>query len=216
VDASLEGVDLGRAGLFENSNVIENTGGSSLKLSLTGQGESVADILGNANGEGALYVEDLLFRKEILTLLSSDLLEQISRSLYTSKLTPDETRFECTALAFQVDDGVVSTPFGIGVVSNNFSIIGDAIIDLSTEQLQLNYSTKPKGGLGVGLNTVANIVSLKGPLKSPSLSINQSGLLRFGVTVGAAIASSGLSLLAEGIYQKYHANTDVCAKAMGR
>lgn len=216
IDVSLNQIDLSRAGWLDGSDQIENSGGAWLELSLTGRGNSLAEFMATASGEGGFYVEDLLFKENALSLFSSDLVDQLIDAINPSKKRKSQTRLRCTALTFQIMTGKLDTPFGLAIESDDFVIIGDAELDFRDEQLEVEFNTRPKRGLGIGLNRVANLVKLEGALASPSLSLSGSGLLAFGASVAAAIASSGATLIAEGLYEKTQANSDVCGKALGQ
>lgn len=62
---------------------------------------------------------------------------------------------------------------------------------------------------------ISSLIKLQESLGSSSLSVSQSGLLKSGASLAAAIAGSGVTLLAQGLYEKHRANSEVCAKALG-
>ena len=212
--ADLENFDLARAGLLQSTNFIENTGGTNFKLTLDGHGESIAEILGSANGEGGLYIEDLVLKEGMLHILSSDILDQLVNALNPSKKRNKQTRLICSALTFQLKDGTLTTPMGFAVDADNFAILGEGKINFSDESIKVMIDSKPKKGLGFGLNKFVNLIEIEGQLAAPQLSLSKTGLLRLGATLAAALASGGLTLLGEGLMDKQLANSDVCAQAL--
>lgn len=213
---SLDEIDLSHARIFKGSDGIENVGGAYAALSLVGHGESLAAIMASANGEGGFYIEDLLLTRGVLQFFSSNLLDQLAVALNPFHTKKKSTRFRCAAVAFQLNDGQLKTPFGYAIEADDFSVIGHGKINFNNEFLDLEFSSKPKKRLGFNLNKVASLVKLNGALTAPELSLSQSGLLKFGATVAASIASGGVTLLAEGLFDKRTANSDVCAKALGK
>lgn len=214
--ANLKNFDLARAGLLQNSNLIENTGGTTVMLQLDGHGDSIADILASANGEGGLYIEDLVLKQGILRVLSSDLLDQLVDAIDPSKVRSDETHLLCSALAFQLDNGKLDTPMGFAIESDKFAILGKANLNFNDESINVMINSKPRKGLGFSLNRFVNLVEIEGQLATPKLSLSESGLLRLGASLAAAVASSGVTLLAEGLWERQQANSNVCAQALGK
>lgn len=216
INLALNEIDLARAMVFDGTELIESTGSTWAELAFTGEGSSIAQILASATGEGGFYIENLLFNEKILSLFSSDLLDQLTDALNPfADRDMMGTQLLCSAITFQIHDGVLQTPFGFAVEASDYSVVGDGQVDFNDETLEIMFNSKPKTGLGIGLNRLANLVKLDGALASPSLTLSEVGLLQFGASVAAAVASGGVTLIAEGLYNKHAAMSDVCAQALG-
>ena len=216
LDMSLDDVDLSILGLVSGSGLVISEGGTHARLSLTGEGNSIASILGSVNGEGGLYIENLIIKQGALKLVSSDILDQLLAAINPFKKKKPETFLKCSALVFQINDGLVNTPYGFAVEASDFSVIGSGSLNFKDELIDLDFRTKPKKGLGLSLNKFASLVKLSGPLTKPQVTFNRKGLFRFSASLAAAVASGGLTYVAEGLYEKQQANSDVCAKALGQ
>lgn len=216
VSAALNEFNLARAMVFDGTELLESTGGTWANLDFTGKGSTIADILGSATGEGGVYVENLLFKENVLAIFSSDLLDQLANALnpFADKQIMG-TQLRCSSILFQLQDGVLQTPYGFATEADDFSVVGDGMINLQDETIALMFNPKPKTGLGISLNRLAGLVKLEGALKSPSLRLSEIGLLQFGASIAAAVASGGVTLIAEGLYNKHSAMSDVCAQALG-
>lgn len=75
--------------------------------------------------------------------------------------------------------------------------------------------TGVREGVGISTANLANLVRLRGSLMEPTLAIDPLGAARTAVSAGAAVASGGLSLLAEQVLQGAGETEDVCAIALG-
>ena len=212
----LENFDLTRAGLLQSTNFIEHAGGTTAKIKLIGRGDSVADILGSANGEGGVYIDNVVLKQGMLHVLSSDLLDQLVDAINPSKQQSKQTRLICSVLVFEIKDGTLNTPTGFAVDLDKFSIHGNANIDFSDESIDVVIDSKPKKGLGFSFSRFVNLIKIDGQLAAPKLSLSKTGVLRLGASVVAAAASGGISLLAEGLWHRRHANSDICAQALGK
>ncbi len=217
VDVILDEFDLSRTMVFNGNELVDSAGGAWINLSFTGEGVTVAEILGSATGEGGVYIEDLVFQENALAIFSSDLIEQLADALnpFADKKMMG-TQLHCSAIMFQLEDGMLMTPFGFATDASDFSVVGEAQVSLKNETMELMFNPRPKTGLGVSLRRLAALVKLEGAIASPSLKLSESGLLQFGASIAAAVASGGVTLLAEGLYNKLDSQSDVCAEALGK
>ena len=76
--------------------------------------------------------------------------------------------------------------------------------------MKLDVVSKARTGLGVNVNTVVKVIQVGGTIKNPRIETNKKGLLQSVFALGAAVASGGLSLVVQGLYDKTIANSDVC------
>jgi hypothetical protein len=112
-----------------------------------------------------------------------------------------------------VEDGLAWTEQGIAIQTDEFALLGGGNVDLNDEAVKLVVSSKARKGLGINTNSLIKLIRVGGTLSSPEIETDSSGILQSGVAIGAAIVSGGLSLLAQGLYDKHKANADVCGTA---
>ena len=117
---------------------------------------------------------------------------------------------ECGAFFLEVENGVARTDRGMAIKFHDFTLIGGGQIDLSNEQLDIVFASKARKGLGINTNTLAKMVRVGGTIKNPEIGADSKGLFKTGLALGAALASGGLSLIAQGLLDKQVANSDVC------
>ena len=176
------------------------------------------DTSNGKNGEGGLYIEGVVLKRGLLHVLSSDLLYQLIDAINPSKHQGKQTRLTCSALTFQINNGMLDTPMGFAVDADKFTIYGNAVINLSDESINVEIDSKAKKGSGFSfsLNRLVNLVKIDGHLASPRLSLSHSGVLRLGTTIVAAVVSGGLTILAKALWERQNANSDVCAQVLGK
>lgn len=213
----VQGFDMARAGVFRDSDRIESKGDALFKLNLDAKGRTLASIMASANGGGALYFEDLLIKKGGLDLFTSNLLKKTLNAVNPFKKKEKDTQISCAAFAFKIDDGLLTTPFGIAAEATDYSVTGDAWVDFKTEAIDLEFKTKVKKLLAINpLEKLTGLVQVVGELSAPEVTFNPKGILNIGATVGAAIATGGLSFWAQDQLEKMNAKSGVCSKALGK
>ena len=81
-------------------------------------------------------------------------------------------------------------------------------VNFKNEKLDLAMRAAPREGLGISLGGVANsFLRLGGTLQNPRLQIDPTSSV---TTTGAAVATGGLSLLAQGLWNRVRASADIC------
>jgi uncharacterized protein involved in outer membrane biogenesis len=139
------------------------------KLSLTGQGNSVADILGSGNGR--LNME--LVKGKISQLVTEAIGLDAAQALGMLIVGDEPLRLNCARLAAVIQSGVVKTRHA--VLDNDDSTLhiqGGA--SLKTETLQLRVVAEPKDFSPFSLRTPLNVA---GNFKQPQVSVEARGLL---------------------------------------
>ena len=121
------------------------------------------------------------------------------------------TELECAVVRLPVQDGIVTVDRSIALELSNVNIVASGIIDLRNETIELRARMQARKGLGLSTE-VANMFEIQGTLGAPSLGVSGEGALRSGVSVGVAVGTVGLSLLAERLML---ADSHPCRTALG-
>lgn len=217
VNFNIEGFNMAKAGVFRDSKQIESRGDALLNFNIEASGRTPASIMATANGGGAIYVEDLLLRKGALDLITSNLIKKTIDAVNPFRKKEKDTKISCAALAFKIDDGLLITPFGLAAEASDYSVTGNAEVDFKTEAIDLEFKTKVKKMLAINpFEKLTGLVKVVGELTNPEVTLNPKGILDIGATVGAAIATGGLSYWAQDQLEKLNAKTELCSKALGK
>lgn len=199
--------DLGQA----DKGLIDG-GSTDLFAELEARVSSPADFAASLKGEAAVEVQRATLRNGLLDLFASDLLTTAVGFINPFSEKDDQTELECAAVAFAISDGVLRSDNTLAIETAKVKVRGGGTINLADETLALDFVPEARTGLGVGLGDLAQVVRIAGPLNEPSVVPDPSGVLRGGLKIGAAFASGGLSLLAEGLFDRVkNAGTD-CGK----
>ncbi len=214
LDLSIVGMSLAKLpALAEGSRV---TGGmTDVILTVDGKGSSLADIMASANGIAFAKTGATSINNDAAGLAGADLVMSLLDHLNPLSSVDNTTEVECVAVRFPIVNGVASNDTGIGVLTNKLAILGGGTVDLRTEKIDIGAKPKPREGLGLNLTSLADFVRLGGTLSNPQVKTDAKGAATAGIKVGAAVATVGLSILAEGIFDRVTADADVCAIARG-
>jgi hypothetical protein len=70
--------------------------------------------------------------------------------------------------------------------------------------------------MGIGAGTLSSLMRIQGTLAEPRIGTDLEGLAKTGASIGAAVATGGLSLLAESVYGQVSADEYPCETALAR
>ena len=184
----------------------------SADISLTGRGDSIATMLGSANGEVKLWAGAGRFGLVSQGFLMRNLFGEILRVVNPLSQDPGEDELACAALYLQVEDGIASATQGIAIQTTQLNLLGSGAINLQTEELDVRLRIQQRRGFGISLAGIANqFVKLGGSLSNPRVQLNPTSALAAG---GAAWATGGLSLLYTGLYQRVFATRRPCEQVL--
>jgi hypothetical protein len=91
------------------------------------------------------------------------------------------------------------------------AVVADGRIDLRTEAVALGFSTRPRKGVGISTGMFTNpFIELAGTLSSPSIGFGARG----AASGAAAVATGGMSVLAQGLFDRLRGVQDQCPSAL--
>lgn len=182
-------------------------------FAIEGRGASIAEVMGS--GSGRILVKMGAGRIPN-NLATADLLFDAVHLLNPLAATDPTTAIECVVLNLGVKNGVASTQNGIAVRTAKLTVLGGGVVDLKTERIDIGVQPKPREGTGLNVVSLSgDLVRVGGTLSDPHPVADAEGVAGAGLKLGAAVATGGLSLLAEGLYDRATAEEDVCAIALG-
>jgi AsmA protein len=155
-------------------------------VELTGSGDSVAKMLGSANGKVGVFVDGGEVSRFLMELAAIDIW-----GIARTKLQGDEpVEIRCAIADFGVKDGVMranALVFDTGVVN----VGGDGTINLKDEQMDLTLTPAPKDKSIASLNSPLYI---RGTFSEPKVSVNMNRVFAKGA--GAVVIGIFEPLLA--------------------
>ena len=197
-----------------DAEIAEHGGIFDLQFELAGVGKSISEIAGRSDGQFVLHLVDRKFTGRKLNLLGQDLVESIVSSVNPFSSENRENIIECGVLKFDIINGLATSEQGMAMKTTDFTLLGGGNVNFKDESIRFVFSSKARKGLSINTNTFAKLVHVEGSLTEPKIKTSAKGILQTGAAIGAAIFSGGASLLAQGLYDKIKANSDVCSLAI--
>ncbi len=186
-----------------------------MNVRLSGSGQSVAAIMAGLNGKVLVQTGEGFIKSKESDKESSSTLLKTFRNLKPGAQGEEGTQLVCYVMNLDIKDGIIAVDKNIAAVTDQMNIIGSGVINLQTEELDLGVTPEARKGLGLNMSQLAELVRLKGTLANPEVGTDTKAALKAGLSAGAAVATGGLSILAQGLFDRTTADADPCATALG-
>ncbi len=191
------------------------TGGrGQLYFKLEGSGRNLREIAASSNGRFLTSVGPGQFNNAGFKRIGADALMQLMRTFDPADKSDQFTSMQCGVILFDVRKGIAKTDRGIAAETKRMNVIGSGTIDLGSEKIDIALRAQPRDGVGLSASALGNMVRIGGTLSSPSASMDAVGALKTGASVGAAVATSGISLLVQGLFNRMTADSAPCKTAL--
>ncbi len=193
VALKVQGKDFTAEGLaktFKKGDVITQ-GPIDLALDVRGAGDSMRDVMASLDGSLIAGMGESRIRNDALNVPGAGVILQVLNMANPFANKDPYTVARCGVANFQIADGIAQSNQSVVLVTDKMSISSTGQIDLRNERLDLNVRTQGASGVAGGLNQLAQAVKVTGSLASPSVGVDQAGVVKGVAGLGAALAKGG-------------------------
>lgn len=184
---------------------------TNLSVDLKSKGNSPRQLAAASNGVVIVTQGPGRVDNQLLSRFTGDILKQIFSELNPLSKKDEYTNWECSVIAVNIVDGLSELSTFL-LQGEKIVVLGGGQLDLKTEQLDIEFKTKPRQGIGITADMfVTPFIALRGTLANPSVGLNKKGTLFTG---GAAFATGGISFLVQGASNRVTAEADHCEQAL--
>ncbi|ROM80789.1 hypothetical protein BK652_19250 [Pseudomonas brassicacearum] len=157
---------------------------------ISGRGNSVAALLGTANGTLKMLINDGAISRELMELAGLNVGNYVVGKIFGDK----EVKINCAAADFDIKTGLATTRLFVFDTENAIIYI-DGTANMATEQLDLTISPESKGWRLISLRSPLYV---RGPFAKPSAGVKAVPLMLRGAGMVAlgVIAAPAAGLLA--------------------
>ena len=185
------------------------------RLRIKTAGGSLREMANNADGALVFSGGGGQMDNKGLDLIMGDTLEELFDRLNPFRETDLYTKVICHAGAMSFKDGKVMADPGFVLRTKKIDIASGGSIVLQNEKLDLGFSNRSRKGIGISAgNAITPYFKIGGTLANPRLVLDPKGVALSG---GAAVATAGLSILAEGLWDRWIATaSNPCEKLIDK
>lgn len=220
IRAKIDAEGVGAGQLLKALSAIDILDGAPVDASITaaGRGASLSAIAAGLDADVRLVVGQGRVSNQALGLAAGDAMSQLVGALNPFAKQDPTTVLKCAVIRAPIRKGQATFDRSIGIETDKLDAVGSGTIHLGSEAIDLAMRTTPREGLGISVaDAAASFIRLQGTLASPRVAIDPlgsaEGVAKLGLTVGAAIATGGLSLLGPSLLES---DGPACQVALGR
>ena len=187
-------------------------GSLDVAIILSGQGVSSKEIMSSASGSFLARGDNTYIPATGFDLLTNSILVQIFSAINPKKKS-EFHRLDCGVIGFRIVDGIAMSSDSIALQTQDVTYLIRGGLSFKDESLVFLINPKARKGFGVSAANLTNFYRIGGNLLKPKIQADPAGVFKTGVTWGLAAATAGLSILAQGLFDKFTGSQDVCALA---
>ncbi|MBV1916169.1 MAG: AsmA family protein [Pseudomonadales bacterium] len=168
-------------------------------------GNSLQEWAKNSNGALVFKGGGGHLKHAGMGFLVGDVFQEIFNKINPFDKSEPYIEFVCHAGAMFIKEGELMLSPGVVVRTKKTDLAFDGEIDLRDEKLNMKFNTRSRTGVGVSASkAITPYFKIGGTLAHPRLALNTKGAV---VSGGAAVATVGLSILAEGMWDRWVATS---------
>jgi len=176
-------------------------------LQLAGEGASPHELVSHANGRFSLVFSQGKIQSSLLDTMGDSFLLHLLDALNPFRKKEKLTALDCAMFAGIIRDGIVALD-PLGIKTKNVTTVARGTVDLATEGLDIDFASKARRGLGLSASTLTNAyIKIGGTLAKPSVQFKP---VSAAAKTGLAVVTAGISLLAEGLWNRISSGADTC------
>jgi uncharacterized protein involved in outer membrane biogenesis len=213
IDAN--GVDLGQVLKQMGKPDLVSGAKTDLSVDLKSGGASVRELMAGSNGNLLLVMGEGKINNKFVDFLGADLLTEVVEKLIPFGGSDPQTDLKCGVLNFAVKNGVATSERGIAFESTKMIVVSSGTANLRTEAIDFSLQPNVRGA-GMGAGELVKLMRVRGTLGEPKVGIDEVAAAKAAASIGAGLATGGLSTVLGNLAKTGAADPNPCATALGR
>ncbi len=214
----LEGKEVEVGRLLEQAQVknIISGGKTDFTIDLEGHGNSVRELLAQLDGRILVTMGEGRIHNSVVNIAAPDLMIEFMHMINPFAERDEYTSLRCGVALFDIKDGIAVTNNGVAIETSKMNLIGSGAINLETEELTFSIHPEAHQGISVNAISLSNLVRVGGTLAEPKTEPDPVGIAKTGASIGAAVFTNGISLLAEVLFNFVTSDRNPCITTMNK
>lgn len=211
-----KGVDLGQLMQQTGHPDLVTGAKTDLAIDVRGGGGSVRDVMAGLNGDVLLVLGEGKINNKFIDFLGADLITQVVEKVNPFGKTDPQTDLKCGVIKFAVKDGMATTDRGIAFETSKMTMVSSGTANLKAETIDFSVRPNPRQSVGIGAGELVKLMRVRGTLAEPKVGIDELQAAKTAVSIGAGLATGGISTLAQGLLGGSTTDPNPCATALGK
>jgi len=126
--------------------------------------------------------------------------DQLGGAINPFRQSDPTTDLTCAVVRLPLTGGIAQVDRSIAAETTKFAASASGTLDFRNETLDLVLHPQIRQGIAIPLTQVADLVRFRGPFEKPQVTIDAMRSAETVARIGAAIGTSGLSILGESLF----------------
>ncbi len=185
-----------------------------VNIDVAGRGDSMAELMAGLSGGIYVAAGKAIIHNQRLERVSGDVVTAVLSTVAMQSSEEKTTHVRCGVVRVLVKNGLVSVDRTIAMETSRTAKSVSGSIDLKDEGLDLGVDLVGRRGPSLGAGSFSGLVRVRGTMAEPTVGVDAAGIAGAVATVAGAVATGGLSLLAQGLISQIAADRSTCRTAL--
>jgi hypothetical protein len=204
LNLQLQGTELGQWFKAASKNIDMRGGAMQVDARVAAHGDSMKALLASASGPVNIRVGPA----RILSPAAGHA-EFWFNGLFSRK-DSSQVDLACVSMRLPFHDGIAQGEGIAGARSDASQLLTSGSIDMRQQTVDLHGRIRARSGVSIGISTFAGEVKIVGKVARPQLNLDEAGVGGAIARIGAAIVTSGISIIATSIWDGANPESDPC------
>jgi len=186
-------------------------GRANAQVNLNLAGHTPHALAASSDGRALVSVSDVTL-SGAAAAMQRNVLVTLLDALLPKRDANQPTTISCAVFNLPLRNGVARIDRTVAFETSQLAVAASGELNLAAQTVALGFQPTAKKGLGINPASLAQLVSLRGPLQDPGVGIDVQGTTREAARIGAAVATGGLTLIGSRMLAKSE-DTEVCRHA---
>jgi uncharacterized protein involved in outer membrane biogenesis len=185
-----------------------------VNIDVAGRGNSMAELMAGLSGGIYVAAGKAIIHNQRLEKISGDVVTAVLSTVAMQNSEEKTTHMRCGVVRVPVKNGLVSVDRTIAMETSRAAMSVSGSIDFRDESLDLGVNLVGRRGPSLGAGSFSGLVRVRGTMAAPRVGADVAGIVGAVATVAGAVATGGLSLLAQGFIIQIAADRSTCRTAL--
>lgn len=200
----LHGTQLG-AWFKESRKKLDMRGGAmEVDTSLTTRGASMKELAAGISGPMTVRIGPAKILSE-----KAGRAEFWMNGLFSAR-DADSIDLSCASLRLPFQSGIARGDGIAGARSDASQLLTSGTVDMRRQEVDLHGRVRARAGVSLGISTFTGDVKIVGKIAKPQLNLDEAGIGGAIARIGAALLTSGVSIVATAIWDGANPRSDPC------
>lgn len=177
-------------------------------------GSSLRQVLGEWQGKAHLVLGNAVIQNQKVKGDVGDVAFGFLSFLNPFTKVDPNTHIQCAAMNYTIKNGTAFAMNKVAVETDKIDVLGSGKVNLKNEKIDFDFTLRKKSGIDIPMGNFDKYVRLEGTLGQPNIVLDPKGAIQEGISIFSALATGGLSLVVDQVFDTLSQEKNPCQSVM--